>query len=226
MATRCADYRVRRLPGAPITGCADYRVRRLPSRSGAAGRACLSAGMPRFSFVPPIAVASLVLGGCLQATPTCSETAAAEFNAISHYPGTELAPEPHVYGACFDSFAVDDEPDMVLDWYETELEAGGYTVERRETFPITDEAGRVVGRTVDLSASNGTFIVSITGELFEDQPSSTTRRLRAAPIDRAEHSGAEFQPGIARADGWSAPTGSRPYRPGSQKVPCAVNEPP
>jgi hypothetical protein len=71
-----------------------------------------------------------------------------------------------VYGACFASFASADDPDVVLAFYRAELESAGYTVDMAPRAPIFDEANAVIGETVGLSATDGSFGVTISGEIM------------------------------------------------------------
>ena len=116
------------------------------------------------------AIASaLLLTACLQGTPTCSDTAATEFRRLEHYRGMELAPEPHIYGACNAIFATADDPDTVLEAYRIELEASGYTVQDVSSTPISDETEAVIGRAVYLDARSESFFVSVAAEVLDGQ---------------------------------------------------------
>lgn len=112
---------------------------------------------------------ALLLTACLQGTPTCSDTAAAEFRSLEHYRGAELEPQPHVYGACNATFASSDDPNLVLEAYRSELEASGYTVQSVFTTPISDQTGAIVGQAVSLDARSESFFVSVSAEVLDGQ---------------------------------------------------------
>ena len=112
---------------------------------------------------------ALLLTACLQGTPTCSDSAAAEFRSLEHYKGARLEPQPHVYGACNATFVSSDDPNAVLEAYRSELEASGYTVRSAFTTPIMDETEAIVGQMVSLDAKSKSFFVSVSAEVFDGQ---------------------------------------------------------
>jgi hypothetical protein len=116
-------------------------------------------------------VASLLLSGCL-GIGSCTETESFAFNAIRQYGDVQLVPEPHPSGACGASLVTGDDPDAVMEHYRSELERVGFTVEPVESFPISDETGAVVGRTLLLQATIETATASVNAEVLDGQDTS------------------------------------------------------
>lgn len=125
-------------------------------------------------------VASALLGGCL-GIGSCSETEAFAFNAIDHYGDEQLVPEAHPNGACGASLVTGDDPNAVIEHYRSELERVGFAVGPVESFPITDETGAVVGRTLVLQATIETATASINAEVLDGQ--DTTFMILMNEID-------------------------------------------
>jgi hypothetical protein len=118
--------------------------------------------------------------GCL-AIGSCTETEAFAFNAIDHYGDEQLVPEPHPTGACGASIVTSDDPDAVIKHYRSELERAGFAVVPVESFPITDEAGAVVGRSLLLQATIETATASVNAEVLEGQ--DTTFMILVDEVD-------------------------------------------
>ena len=117
--------------------------------------------------------ASLLMAGCL-GIGTCSETEAFAFNAMRHYGDEELVPELHPTGASGARLTTGDDPDAVIDHYRSELERVGFVVDPVESFPILDQTGVVVGKTLLLQATIETASASISAEVLDGQDTTFT----------------------------------------------------
>jgi hypothetical protein len=111
---------------------------------------------------------SPLLGGCF-IMGSCTETEAFAFSSIDHYGDEQLVPELHPSGACGASFITGDDPDVVIEHYRSELDREGFVVEAAETFPITDDSGETVGRTLLLQAIIETASASVSAEVLDGE---------------------------------------------------------
>jgi hypothetical protein len=111
---------------------------------------------------------ALVLTACLTAGPGgCSSEEAAAFNEIDHYGEQALEPVDHPYGICGAVFTSDDDPDLIIEHYETVLPEAGWTVRGAESGPITAEGGQQIGTSINLGATKGTLTFSLGAELLD-----------------------------------------------------------
>jgi len=108
----------------------------------------------------------LLLAGCLQGGPGgCSAEEAAAFNQIDHFEA--LVPEDDPFGVCGASFTTDADPQAVVSHYQALLAGAGWAVDEPIDGPMTDEDGKQVGSSIELTAAKGSMTFSLMAELFE-----------------------------------------------------------
>lgn len=113
----------------------------------------------------------LLLTGCLGGVigGECSDEEAAAFNAIPHYGGEDLVREDHPYGACADVLVTSDDPEAVVEHYQTELMRAGYDVGPIESGPMTTETGEAIGSHVFFQATKSVMTANVSAEIITGQ---------------------------------------------------------
>jgi hypothetical protein len=102
--------------------------------------------------------------GCLVSIGGCSAAEAAYFNEIQHYGGAELVPENDGLGSCGASFTTRDDPNLVIEYYRSTLEAAGWAIDPLLPSPPPD--GGIEMQSLGLSARKATILFSVSAEIL------------------------------------------------------------
>ena len=102
----------------------------------------------------------------------CSDEERAAFESFEPYGADPPAIEADALGGCRTSFDSDADPQGVIAHYESALEEAGWAVDRAYEGPIEDESGDRTGTVFDLGASKGPMAATVTGTLFDGEPTS------------------------------------------------------
>lgn len=99
----------------------------------------------------------------------CSDEERAAFESFDHYGADPLVPDDDGLGGCRGTFASVADSQDVIEHYEAALGAADWDVDRSFVGPILDQAGTRLGSTVDLEATMGSMVATVTAELLDDE---------------------------------------------------------